>query len=170
MPPIRFACQSLLSIAPEAIAAQILDLAQWTSFQGYGPIPGIRSATFALRTEGVVGTQISVVNRDGSAHIEEITEWEPNSRLALRMHSFTPPVSLLATHFIETWTFAPEPRTNSGASASLGAREATRTLATRSFELHPRSIFARPILWLISFFLKAAIQKHTQKIASAEGI
>ncbi|MHB0955014.1 MAG: hypothetical protein ACYC0X_01410 [Pirellulaceae bacterium] len=41
MKPITFACEGTLLLASEDIARQILDLAKWREFKGYGPIPGI---------------------------------------------------------------------------------------------------------------------------------
>ncbi len=103
MKPITFSCEETLSQAPEQIAGQILDLAKWTEFKGYGVLPGIRSAEFEVQTPGIVGTRIRVTNTDGSSHVEEIVEWEPARRLRLDMKDFSPPVSRLATGFVETW-------------------------------------------------------------------
>lgn len=148
--PIRFSCTADIPLPAEEIASQILDLSQWPNFAGYGILPGIQSAEFVERTVDILGTTIRVTNRDGSTHLEEITVWEPSRHIALRMHGFSKPVSQLATHFVESWDFKPND---------------SSTHVTRSFELHPRSHFTRPLLWLISFFLQAAIQKHLQKIA-----
>ena len=46
MKPIAFACEATLPLSPESIAQQILDLAKWPDFHGYGPIPGIKAAEF----------------------------------------------------------------------------------------------------------------------------
>jgi Polyketide cyclase / dehydrase and lipid transport len=145
MPLITFACQTTLPFPPAAIAAQILDLANWPSFAGYGPLPGIKSAVYEIQTPDILGSRIRVTNRDGSSHVEEITAWQPARRLQLRFTDFSAPVSHLASCFLETWEF--EPR-------------AQETQVTRSFELHPRSLLTWPPLWLISFLLKAAINRH----------
>ena len=84
---------------------QILDLGLWPSFQGYGPLPGIRAAEYEARTPEVVGTRIRVTDTDGSSHVEEIVEWEPDRRIRLRMGEFSPPLSHLATGFDETFEF-----------------------------------------------------------------
>ena len=68
-------------------------------------LPGIKAAEFEARTPEVVGTRIRVTNTDGSSHVEEIVEWEPDRRLRLRMGEFSPPLSRLATGFDETWEF-----------------------------------------------------------------
>lgn len=149
MRPIRFRCEAILHHAPEAIASQILDLTNWPKFQGYGFLPGIKSAEFELRTPAVVGTRIRVCNLDGSSHVEEIAEWDPARRLRLHFTDFSPPVLRLATGFDETWEFE---------------RIDGATKVTRSFELHPKSIAARCLLRVIAIFLKKAIARHLQQM------
>lgn len=85
MKPITFACQETLSLAPQDIAEQILDVTKWPDFRGYGPIPGIRSAEFETRTPSVVASRIRVTNLDGSTHVEAIVEWQPDRRIQLQM-------------------------------------------------------------------------------------
>ena len=131
MKPITFSCTETLPLPPEEIAGQILDLANWTGFTGYGPMPGIRAAAFESRTPEVVGTRIRVTNTDGSSHVEEVAEWHPDRRLRLEMKDFSPPLSRLATRFEETWDFE---------------RAGGGTRVVRSFALHPASSFARPVL------------------------
>ena len=145
MKPIVIACKETLALAPEAIARQILDLAKWPDFHGYGPIPGIKAAKFEVRTPNIVGSRIRVTNLDGSTHVEEIVEWQPDRRLQLRMGEFSAPLSRLATAFVETWEFQ---RADNGIKV------------TRSFEMNAKSILTKPILWFISFFLKRAIARH----------
>src|SRR3712207_4808214 len=138
MKPITFACTETLPLGPEDIARQILDLANWTDFKGYGVLPGIKAAEFQARTPGVVGSRIRVTNTDGSVNVEEVVEWEPDRRLRLDMKDFSPPLSRLATGFEETWEFE---RLDEG------------TRVVRSFTMHPKTGLARPVLWLISVFL-----------------
>lgn len=152
MKPVRFSCVETLSLPPEAIAAQILDVANWPDFAGYGPLPGIESAVFERREDGVVGSRIRVTNRDGSAHVEEIVEWDVKHRLRLRMHEFSPPLSRLATEFFETWELTQ-------------CDAATRVV--RSFEMVPRSVWSRPLLWMISKLLKRAISRHLRQLRDA---
>ncbi len=149
MKPITFTCHETLPFAPEEIAEQILDVSKWPGFQGYGPLPGIRSAEFETRTPNVVGSRIRVTNRDGSSHIEEIVDWQPDRRVVLRLGEFSKPLSSLATHFIETWEFD---------------RAGNDTKVARSFEMHAKSLVAKPTLWMISFFLKGAIARHLRDI------
>jgi len=152
MSPITFTCRACLPLSPQQVADQILDLTNWPKFNGYGPLPGIRSAEFERRTPESIGTRIRVTNTDGSSHVEEIVEWRPEERLRLRMEGFSPPLSRLATHFSETWEFR---------------REQDATLVTRSFELHPRSAMATPALWLIARLLKRAIDRNLRQMRDA---
>lgn len=153
MKPITFSCEATLSLAPEEIARQILDLSKWPDFHGYGPIPGIKVAAFDVQTPGIVGTRIRVTNLDGSSHVEEIVEWQPEQRVRLQMKEFSPPLSRLATGFEETWEFR---RVEGG------------TRVARSFRLHAKSMLARLILWMISFFLKRAIARHLLAMTTEE--
>ncbi|HEX3149680.1 MAG TPA: cupin domain-containing protein [Gemmataceae bacterium] len=131
--------------APAEIVGRILDLANWTYFTGYAVLPDIKAAEFEVCTPGVVGSRIRVTITDGSSHVEEIVEWQPEKSLRLRMNEFSAPLSRLATEFVESWTFE---------------RAGTATRATRSFELYPKSTVARPALWLISLLLRRAIARH----------
>ena len=153
MKPITLTCKEILSLAPEEIARQILDLTKWPEFHGYGPIPGIKVAEFEVQTPGIVGSRIRVTNGDGSSHVEEIMEWEPDHRLRLEMKEFSAPLSRLATRFEETWELK---RTGNG------------THVTRSFRLHAKSFLARLLLWMISFFLKRAIARHLREMRTRE--
>jgi hypothetical protein len=152
MRPITFSCSETLDLPPAAIARQILDLDRWPEFRGYGVLPGIRAAQFEVRTPEVVGTRIRVTDSDGSSHVEQIVEWEPDRRLRLHMGEFSPPLSRLATGFDETWQFEP-------------TAEGTRVI--RSFKLHPQSGATRPLLWLISLLLKRAIARHLRQMKEA---
>ena len=154
MKPITFSCEASFAVPPERIAEQILDLSRWPEFRGYGPLPGIKAAEFEARTPEVVGTRIRVTDTDGSSHIEEIVDWEPGRRIRLRMGEFSPPLSRLATGFEETWVFE---------------RLGDGTKVVRSFELHPKSYFARPALWLISVLLRRAVARHLSQMRRASG-
>ncbi|MGC3961537.1 MAG: SRPBCC family protein [Verrucomicrobiota bacterium] len=149
MTPITFACHATLSMTPEQVVEQIMDVTKWPEFQGYGPIPGIKSAVFETRPPEIIGSRIRVTNLDGSTHVEEIVEWMPNKHLSLRMSDFSPPLSRLAAGFLEVWQFQP------------GVNE---TQVIRSFEIHAKSIATKPILWLISFLLKRAITRNLDQM------
>jgi hypothetical protein len=153
--PITFACEETLGMLPEQIAEQILDISQWSSFRGYAVLPGIRAAEFEVRTPEIMGSRVRVTNTDGSSHVEEIVEWEPDRRIRLQMRGFSPPLSRLATGFNETWEFS---------------RTGQDTRVVRSFELHAASRVTRPLLWLISMLLKKAVARHLRQMRkSSEG-
>lgn len=152
MKPITFNCHETLPLAPESVAQQILDVANWPDFRGYGPIPGIKSAEFETRTPNVVGSRIRVTNLNGSTHVEEIVVWQPSLRLQLQMKDFSKPLSGLASGFVETWDFE---------------QFGHETRAVRSFELNAKSMLMKPVLWFISFFLKLAIARHLSEIKQA---
>jgi len=143
--PVTFECQTTIALTGQQISEQILDLSRWPEFSGYGPLPGIKSAEFAERTADVVGTRIQVQNNDGSRHVEQITEWDPERTLCLQFGDFTPPLSVLADKFVERWEFQ-----------AVG----TQTDVTRSFELHARSWLFRPIFQIVALFLRRAIARH----------
>jgi hypothetical protein len=145
MKSIAFSCKETLDIAPGEIARRILDVTELPNFKGFGPMPGIKSAEFELRTPEIVGSRIQVVNTNGSKHVEEIVEWQPDCRLRLHMKDFSAPLSRLATKIEETWEFE---------------RTGISTEVTRSFQIHAKFLAAWPLLWMISFFLRKAIARH----------
>jgi Polyketide cyclase / dehydrase and lipid transport len=153
MKPITFSCEQPLALAPEDIARQILDLTKWPDFHGYGPIPGIKVAEFDVQTPGIVGSRIRVTNLDGSSHVEEIVEWQPNHRLRLHMKDFSAPLSRMATGIEETWEFD---------------RVGNETKVTRSFQVYAKYALARPFLWVISILLKKAIGRHLREMRTSE--
>jgi len=151
MKPITFSCLAILPLSARELTGEILDLANWPKFQGYGPIPGIKAAEFEVKTDGLVGSRIRVTSRDGSTHVEEIVQWQPDQRIRLRMQEFSPPLSRLATTFDETWDF----------QAVAGG-----TKVNRSFDLHARSFLARLPLRMIAFFLRGAISRQLAEMGT----
>lgn len=139
-------------MAPADISARIARVELWPEFAGYGPIPGIESAHYEKHAEGMIGARIRVKNRDGSTHVEEITEWSPERRIVMTMHSFSPPLQKLADRFVEEWDFT---------------RATDRTAVRRSFTLYPRSPLARPLLSVISKLLRRAISRHLDQMRLA---
>jgi hypothetical protein len=152
MTPITFTCRETMALDPAAIAGRILDLARWPEFAGYGPLPGVQSAEFEVRTPEVVGTRIRVTNADGSTHVEGVVQWRPGARLVLHMADFSPPLSRLATRFEEEWDFE---------------RAGDSTHVARTFRLYPKSVLTRPAVWLISLLLRRAIARHLRQIAAS---
>lgn len=149
MRPIRFICREFVPLTPEEIAARILDVSNWQEFKGYGPLPGIRTAEFEVRTTDIAGSRIRVTSTDGSTYVEEIVEWQPGRHAEIHMKDFSPPLSRLAISFTEKWDFV---RLDRG------------TQITRSFEMHATSFMTRPVLWLIARLLKRAIVRHLHQM------
>lgn len=150
--PITFSCEEMLSVTPKEIAQQALDVSRWPEFTGFAFFPGVKAAEFEVQTPQILGSRISVTNTDGSRHVEEIIEWQPDQRLTLMMKDFSPPLSRLATGFEEMWEFN---------------RLDHATKITRSFTLHARSSLTRIALVAISWFLKKAIARHLWQMRNA---
>ena len=150
MTPITFQHRRFVARTAGEIAAEIADLSRWPEFDGYGPLPGITSAAYGELGGAMTGARIRVQNDDGSSHLETVEVWQPPERIVMRLHEFTPPLSRLASHFVEEWRF----------DAADGGSEVTRQL-----QLYPRSPLARPALWFISLLMRCAIARHLEKIA-----
>ena len=58
MKPITFSCAEILGISSDEIARQILDVARWPDFKGFGVLPGIKAAEFEIETPEIVGSRI----------------------------------------------------------------------------------------------------------------
>lgn len=147
--PLSFTCTADLERTADEVAEQILDVDAWRTFRGWGPIPGIRAATFRRRTDAIVGSEIAVENDDGSRHVETITEWRPRDVITLRMAEFTPPLANLASHIVETWRFTPRAK---------GCHVA------RSFELHPKSTMGAVLLRGVAPMLEQATARHLRDL------
>jgi hypothetical protein len=147
MKPIIFHCQAVVPFSPAELQAAFLQVEEWPSFTGYGPLPGIRQAQFQERTDQILGSVISVINTDGSTHIEEVIAWRPGVGMQLKMHQFSKPLSRLASHFLETWEL----------EATLD-----ETRVDRHFALYPTSLLTWPLLWMISRLLRRAVARHLQ--------
>ncbi len=145
MKPIQIHIHAQMDISPEEICATLLNTDRWSEFEGYSILPGIQEAHFETRTPNEIGSRIKVQNRDGSSHVEEIIEWDPNHKIALRFQDFTPPVSYFAKNFYEVWEFT---------------RTDTATEVTRSMTMHPKNLFGWLILLPISTLMKKSFEKN----------
>lgn len=150
---IEFSVTVELTHPPEKIFESILDVDEWTTFTGWGPIPGIKQAEIHNPDDGIIGTRIDVTNTDGSTHQETITEFVPDERLIMRMDGFSAPLNKLASHFIEEWII-------------LNTEK--QTYLIRSFTLHPLNAVSSLVLRLIAIFLKRAINQHTEQIINTD--
>lgn len=152
MKPIHLICEASLNGGTDIVFSGMQDVSQWSSFVGYGPLPGIKKAEYERRTDDMIGSIIRVQNTDGSSHTETIREWAPGQSIVMEFGSFTPPLAHLASKFVERWSFA---------------RSGNVTLARREFELYPRSPLTYAPLWMISKFLKRGMAQHLQLIAAS---
>jgi hypothetical protein len=148
---IAFSVERKTSLAPEEICNDIFDVDNWSSFVGYGPIPGIARATMNAPERSIIGRKICVENTDGSKHVETIISYVPQECLVMRIAEFSPPLQNLATHFIERWNF-------SGSHPQYHI--------VRRFELYPKSKWMALPLWMISLILKVAVARHTDQLAN----
>lgn len=149
MTHLCIACERVVPLPCAELSRRILQVEHWADFEGYGPLPGIRSAGFEERTAAVVGSRIRVTNVDGSSHLEEIVGWEVGRRADLQMREFSFPLSWLARCIDETWLFE-----------SQG--DSTRVI--RTFAQGPRAPLARPGLGVISILLRKASERHLAQL------
>jgi hypothetical protein len=133
-------------LTPEQTFDRIVDLSQWTTFRGYGPLPGIVRAELAEGPLGP-GARVRVLNTDGSTHHEVFEVFERGKRLHIRME-LQPPASRVLARIDERVELEP--------SASAG------TSMTRSFELTPRSLWTTPLAWGVAALLRRAVLLHNR--------
>lgn len=150
MNPVEFQCIQHIARSANDICDMIADTSLWSNFQGAGVLPGIAHAEYELRTEDMVGSRIAVKNSDGSRHVEVIDRWDKGHKVAMRFVDFSPPLSKLATHFTEEWTFESVP---GGVNV------------TRKFALFPKGRGARIALAIIARPLKQAVANHLHAMA-----
>jgi len=85
----RFSCKACLAKSAKEITDRIFVVSNWSDVRGCGPLPGIESAEFEVRTPEVLGSRIRGHNTNGSSHVEEIVVWRPGNAVALQMYEFT---------------------------------------------------------------------------------
>lgn len=149
MKPITIQVHGQSRKTPWEISQQILDLTRWPEFGGYSILPGIRRAEFETKTPIIIGSRIRVHNTDGSTHVEEVVEWDDEHRVALKFQDFSPPLSRLATHFLETWEYRP---------LSAG------TEITRSLAMYPKGLPGWLVLLPISRLMKKAFEHNARQL------
>ena len=150
MHPIEFQCIEIIPATASVICDQIADVARWSEFRGYGPLPGIKSARYDKRTDTMVGSRVLVQNTDGSRHVEEISAWVAGSHIGMRLQEFSPPLSTLATHFTEDWLFQ---------------ANGPETQVTRTVRMYPRNWLTWPAVWVISLLFRPAIAQNLRALA-----
>lgn len=156
LPPVHLICTVPTPLSPDEIAEVFLDLANWPLFTGYAILPGIKSASYNPKTPEIVASIIAVTCTDNSTHTEEIVDWNLPHSFQLKLANFTRPLSYFATHFDE-WTHF---EVKDGTTAPT-------TYVTRTMDLHPRSILAYPLLWLIRPLMRKAIIRSHEALNKA---
>ncbi len=156
MKPISFELKKTILKSSRDICSEIADTSNWSDFGGYGFLPGIEKAEYEKQGEPMVGSRIHVLNTDGSKHVEEVLEWNPDTKIVMKLHEFSAPLSGISTHFIEEWNFE-----------KVGKKE---TLVVRKFQLFSRSFVSHLFLWMISFLFIKAIKRHFDQIAERADI
>jgi hypothetical protein len=150
MRPIHFTATTLLTLTPEQIANRIAAVESWTDFRGYGIVPGIRSARYEWSTDSMEGARVRVENLNGARHVAEIIRWDVPRSVVLRRSDFSPPLRRLAAYIQEEWTFEEHPG---------------GTLVRRTFTLQPNGTLSRFALWIVSRFLREAVDRHLRHLS-----
>lgn len=150
-----FVTSSIVPRPPETVFAYIVDLDNWPSFRGWGPLPGIVRAELADGTRQlVVGARVRVTNTDGSVHHEIVEELVPGRRYRVRMELGAPAAALMARIDEQVDLEA----TSQG------------TLVRRRFDVTARSWQTAPLAWLVAkLLLYRAVRAHDWSLADALG-
>lgn len=104
---MRITCRAeqTMPCAPDAVFALMVDPDRFPSmFEGYGPIPAIRSVT--LDTPLAVGATRRIHNTDGTTLTEQVTVLDRPVRHAYTLGGFRPPFSWLVTRGESDWTLS----------------------------------------------------------------
>lgn len=149
MKPIQISLQGLTQKSPRQICAEFLDTERWSDFKGYAILPGIQRASFEVQTPDLVGSRIKVENTDGTTHIEEIIVWDEEHQLVLKFQEFSPPLSNLASHFIEEWSYV---------------KSARGTEVSRSMRMYPKGLLGWLMLLPISILMKKAFEENARQL------
>lgn len=150
---ITFQFSQLIPRPATEIASEIADTERWREFRGYGILPGIQSAEYELRTATMIGSRIKVTNTDGSTHVEEISKWVPDKEVRMTLKEFSRPLSHLASHFVEEWSFQ---------------KDEESTHVVRRFQMFPKRPATLPLVWLISLLFRRAIARHMSLLAAVD--
>lgn len=130
---------------PEKVFDGVADLANWSSFTGWGPMPGIVKAELVEGQRVEAGARVRVTNTDGSVHHERFEEFERGRRLRIRME-LGPPASRFLSSIVETLEWD-------------GRR------LVRHFVVTPRAWWTAPIARVLAFLLRKAALRHNALLA-----
>jgi hypothetical protein len=96
-----------IDASTERAFAYATDIANLSSFVGYGPIPGIVSATYVSGRAAALGTARQIVNADGTTHDEVYIEFDSPRRYLVEIKGLQPPFSLLVKSARDEFVFVP---------------------------------------------------------------
>lgn len=129
------------------------DAANFTSFVGFGPVPGIRKASYETAGPPRLGSTRRILKTDGTEHIEEITVFERPSRHTSRITALSPPFSWLVRSGQDDWKFVAD------GSGTVVERTFTFTL---TYPL--AALVAFPLLHL---FMRMAVRRDLRNLGVA---
>ena len=126
------------------------DAANFTSFTGFGIVPGIKEAVYITPGLPALGSRRRIMKTDGTEHIEEIVAFDKPVRHSSRITGLTPPFSWLVRSGEDDWRFAP-------------AERGTSVERRFSFEL------TTPLAWVIAYpllqiFMRGAVGRDLREI------
>lgn len=135
---------SIRTSDPAAVLGGVADLSRWSTFTGWGPLPGVARAELVDATELAAGARVRVTNTDGSVHHEVFERYDRGNGLRIRFE-LAPPVSWFVAGMVETM----EP---GGAGI------------VRRMEVTPRTWLTAPVAAGIAWILGRAIRAHNAVI------
>lgn len=152
---VKFTITRLFQVPARRVFDFTNDAANFTSFTGYGPIPGITKARYVTPGPPRLGSIRRILKTDGTEHVEEITAFDPPLRHTSRITELAPPFSWLVREGIDDWQFRPE--------GSL-------TVVDRTVAFELSSPLAAPLAWLIlHLFMKKAVKIDMDNIIAKCG-
>jgi len=125
----------------------------FVSFVGFGPVPGIRQASYETPGQPRLGSRRRILKTDGTEHLEEIVAFDPPLRHVSRVTGLSPPFSWLVLSGEDDWKF----------EESSGGTVVERTFA---FEL-TSPLAAMAAFPLLHLFMRPAVRRDFRNIAKA---
>ena len=149
---IGFTARASFDTTPARLFDFTNDAANFTSFAGFGIVPGIKEAVYVTTGPPARGARRRILKTDGTLHIEEITAFETAVRHCSRITDLTPPFSWLVKFGEDDWRFS-----------SAGGR----TLVDRAFSFELTTPLAALIaLPLLHVFMRVAVRRDLRNIAA----
>lgn len=151
---VKFTITRLFHVPAQRLFDFTNDAANFISFAGYGPIPGILHARYETPGPPRLGSIRRIQKTDGTEHVEEITVFERPSRHVSRITGFEAPFSWLVREGSDDWTFQ--------GSGGL-------TVVERTFTFELTTVFVAPVAWVLMHFMKEAVRRDLTNIMAKVG-